>query len=196
MKQIEDDEYFDDMIHQHLYTLYHPLANIDQKMIRDPRDKLCPRKSIRILTYNIFLRPPLLKNNLDDYKDERFEDFLKLIYNYDIICLQEMFALFNSRMHELIYQAGLQGFFYFTNVGYPDMLSKSIADGGLLILSRFPITNYCFIPFRYGVLSDSLAEKGLLYAKIKIQNTFLHLFTTHLQASYLDSSESQFVTQF
>ena len=106
-----------------------------------------------------------------------------------------MFGLLNNRLHELIYQASKQGFFYFTNVDFPGMLGKSIADGGLLILSRFPITNYCFVPFRYGVLSDALAEKGLLYAKIKIQSTYLHLFTAHLQASYIDSSESQFVSR-
>jgi len=183
-------------VSKHLYTLYHPLSNINPDMIRDPRDNLCPRKGIRILTYNIFLRPPIVKNNVSDYKDERLEDFVKLIYDYDIICLQEMFGLLNSRLHELIYLASKQGFFYFVTVNSPGMIGKSIADGGLVILSRFPITHKVFVPFRYGVLSDSLAEKGLLYARIKIKSTILHLFTAHVQASYLDSTESQFEISF
>ena len=48
---------------------------------------------IRLLTYNIFLRPPFIRNNADDYKNERFEDFLEQIDNYDVIALQEMFSL-------------------------------------------------------------------------------------------------------
>jgi len=178
---------------QHLFTYYHPLSNINVNKMRDPRDRLCPRKGVKILTYNIFLRPPPLKNNLSDYKDERLEDFTKIIYQYDIICLQEMFGALNSRVHDLIHIAADQGFFYFIDISQPNMFGKSIADSGLILLSRFPITHHAFVPFRYGVLSDSMAEKGLIYARIKIKNCFLHLFTTHLQASYLDSSESHFV---
>ena len=39
---------------------------------------------IKILTYNIFLRPPPVKNNADDYKNERCKIFLKHIDNFDI----------------------------------------------------------------------------------------------------------------
>lgn len=48
---------------------------------------------IRLLTYNIFLRPPFIRNNADDYKNERFEEFLNHLDNYDVIALQEMFSL-------------------------------------------------------------------------------------------------------
>jgi hypothetical protein len=47
-----------------------------------------------------------------------------------------------------------------------------------------------FLPFRYSVMSDSLCEKGILYAKIQVKNTFLHLATTHFQASYFGSSDN------
>ena len=39
-------------------------------------------------------------------------------------------------------------------------------------------------------MSDSLANKGILYAKIKIGKSYLKIFNTHLQASYFGSSES------
>lgn len=45
------------------------------------------------------------------------------------------------------------------------------------------------MPFSYGVLADSLAEKGILYAQIQVNDQVLHLMTTHLQASYFDSTE-------
>ena len=42
---------------------------------------------IKLLTYNIFLRPPLIKNNADDYKNERTKFFLNEIIDFEIICL-------------------------------------------------------------------------------------------------------------
>lgn len=40
-----------------------------------------------MLTYNLFLRPPLVKNNKDDYKNERTKLFLQSVNEFDIICL-------------------------------------------------------------------------------------------------------------
>jgi hypothetical protein len=48
-------------------------------------------KGVRLLTFNVFLRPPPIKTNLDDYKEERFQEILKIIDDYDIVCFQEMF---------------------------------------------------------------------------------------------------------
>ncbi len=44
---------------------------------------------ISILTLNLFLRPPPIKTNQDDYKNERTKYFCKnILPNYDIIALQ------------------------------------------------------------------------------------------------------------
>lgn len=48
----------------------------------------------------------------------------------------------------------------------PGFFSGYATDGGLTILSRFPIVYSEFDPYPYGVLSDSLSYKGVLYAKI------------------------------
>lgn len=50
-------------------------------------------KGVRLLTFNVFLRPPPIKTNEDDYKEERFQEILKIIDNYDIVCFQEMFQM-------------------------------------------------------------------------------------------------------
>jgi hypothetical protein len=65
-------------------------------------------------------------------------------------------------------------------------------DGGLLVLSRFPIVEKEFRPFRYGVLSDDLSYKGVLYAKIVIAERVLHLFNTHTQATYFEDDVRNF----
>ena len=59
------------------------------------------------------------------------------------------------------------------------MFSGNMTDGGLLILSRFPILESEFVPYEYGVFSDSIANKGVLYAKIMIKEETMHLFNTH-----------------
>lgn len=172
---------------------YHSLCDLNHNEIRpNSNEKILERKNVKLLTLNIFLRPPPIKNNENDWKDERLEDFCKIIHEYDIICLQEMFGAFNSRKQSLIRAATKSGFFFYVDTSSPSFLSKYMVDGGLMILSRFPIVSFSFTQYRYGVIADSLAQKGLLYAKVLIKDSFLHLFTTHLQASYLDSGESHF----
>lgn len=176
---------------QHKCIYYHPLCEINEDAFDSSCTKL-DRKTIKLLTYNIFLRPPPVKNNESDWKDERLEDFCKLIHRFDIICLQEMFGAFNSRKQSLIKEATRNGFFFYVDTSSPSFLSKYLVDGGLVILSRFPIVSHAFCPYRYGVIADSLSQKGVLFAKILIKKSFLFLFSTHTQASYFDSGESHF----
>jgi len=192
---IEEDSFY---CRPYNITFYHPLCDLELDEIKnDSRDRLLSRKDseIRVLTYNIFLRS-LVKNNENDWKDERLEDFITLIHNYDIICLQEMFGILNNRKQTLIRAATMAGFFFYVDTSSPSFLSRYVADGGLVILSRFPIVTHSFNVFRFGVVSDSLAQKGLLYAKISIKNSYLHIFTAHTQASYFDIGESNFIASF
>lgn len=62
-------------------------------------------ESIRLLTLNVFLRPPPIKTNDDDYKEERFQEILKIIDNYDIVCFQEMFQTATFRPERIIQAA-------------------------------------------------------------------------------------------
>jgi endonuclease/exonuclease/phosphatase family metal-dependent hydrolase len=164
---------------------FHPLMDLDYKHFQD--EKMLPRKVIKLLTYNIFLRPPPVKNNENDWKDERLADFIKLLDCFDILCLQEIFGTFNNRKQELIKYANKSGLFFFCDSPSPSFFSKCLVDGGLLTMSRFPIIESEFRAFNYSVLSDSLANKGILYTKIKIGESYLTLFNTHLQASYFGS---------
>lgn len=56
----------------------------------------------KLLTYNIFLRPPLIRNNKNDYKNERLSEFYQVMNRFDIICLQEVFGFMNNRKEQLI----------------------------------------------------------------------------------------------
>jgi hypothetical protein len=123
------DEYL-----SHFEMYFHPLMELNTNHLQE--EKILTRKTIKVLTYNIFLRPPPVKNNENDWKDERMADFTKLFDNFDIVCLQEMFGTFNNRKQELIKYANKSGLFFYCESPSPSFFSKFLIDGGLIILSR------------------------------------------------------------
>lgn len=169
--------------------LYHPLFQINPNKIYP--DQIIQRSGIKILTYNFFLRPPPIKNNKDDYKDERVQDFKDKFKDFDIICFQEMFDSFHIRKQQMIQYAAESGLFYHCESSLPSFLSKYLVDGGLLIVSRFPIVETQFEEFPYGLFGDSIFGKGILYAKIKVNDSIIALFTTHFQSSSFKMSDSR-----
>lgn len=147
-------------------------------------------KNIRLLTLNLFLRPPLVKNNQSDHKDARAKYFCQnIIDNYDVICLQEVFSTMNSRRSQIISSAASKGFLYSTHAPAPGFFRPQVIDGGLLILSRFPIEESDFLGFGNGLFPDLMSYKGILHAKIQIGSKSLHSFTIHSQATYPSSSQ-------
>ncbi|EGC29213.1 hypothetical protein DICPUDRAFT_159232 [Dictyostelium purpureum] len=220
---------------------------------------------IKLLTYNVFIRPPGIRNNYDDYKDERIECMISenltphvlnknttspqgipneiysidrnsfpyipyfspwkypkytqqksktpleqqslhnnskdfkpinsksILGQYDIICFQELFSAFSYRQRRFIEKAKQQGFKYYSASPLPAYLKSTfLVDGGLVVLSKYPIVATDYFLYEQGVDSDMLASKGVLYTKIKVvpngldsdDDNFIHLFTTHMQASY------------
>ncbi|KAN0008944.1 hypothetical protein ACTFIU_010226 [Dictyostelium citrinum] len=242
-------------------------------------------KTIKLLTYNVFIRPPGIKNNENDWKDERIECLIadslsphvnynkgsksaqgipntvysvdktsfpyipyfspwkypvygklmevtgmnkkaksppspsplkqqnlhnnssdyqtiapskSILAQYDIICLQELFSAFSYRQRRFIEKAEKQGFqYYATSPSPPYLRSTFLVDGGLTVISKYPIVVSDYFLYEQGVDSDMLSSKGVLYTKIKVVPTgssnddenFIHLFTTHMQASYAPKSD-------
>lgn len=147
-----------------------------------------PLETVQVLCINMFLRPPFIHNNAGDLKDLRTEYFCEnILPKYDILCLQEVFGTFNSRKRRIIEAGEAVGLKYCAESPAPNFWRGQLIDGGLLILSRFPITSWEFRSFGYSTFPDSLADKGVLYAQLNIRTHPLHLFTTHTQAVYLTS---------
>lgn len=172
-------------------TLYfHKLEDINLE--KSGQDKDCNieiiDRDIKLLTYNLFLRP-VVSTNGNDYKNERLVDFIEELKNFDIIALQEVFGSINSRKTSLIYEAAKRGFYFYAEGSDPEFTSSCVMDGGIMILSRLCLDKIEFYQYSYGVYIDSIVNKGLLYTKVRIKDTYLHLFNTHLQASYYGGSD-------
>lgn len=143
------------------------------------------------MTYNLYLRPPFVNSNGNDYKNERLNEFLNYIDNYDVLALQEVFALGNSRQNRLIKYAQKRGFFY-SNSFPPPLFSRKFIDAGLVILSKYPIIETKAHIYKSGNQIDFYAAKQVLYCKLRIdEGNYLNIFTTHMQASYLDNTPEQ-----
>jgi len=182
------------------FLLYFGLLSFIRKSSRNSRDhlgvtfggKFESPYNVRVLTYNIFLRPPLIKNNEDDFKNERLAEFLRTeIDRFDIVCLQEMFNLANYRQQLLLQIAREKGFPYYAKSVNPSWFSGKFIDAGLVILSRYPIWETDGMIYRSGNQIDGWAAKQVIYAKVQVTpNYFVHVFTTHMQASYYDNHQS------
>lgn len=160
---------------------------------------------VRILTYNIFMRPPLVHNNANDYKNERLEEFLKVMDQFDVVALQEMFSSYNTRVKKLFARARALGFVHQVKCVSPGSFSRFVADGGVVILSKFPIVETDAHIFKDCTHPDALAAKQVIYAKILVkkgtaagspssaasEDLHLHFFTTHLQSSHFSATPQQ-----
>ncbi|KAJ3047713.1 Sphingomyelin phosphodiesterase 2, neutral membrane (Neutral sphingomyelinase) [Rhizophlyctis rosea] len=140
---------------------------------------------VRILTLNTFLRPPLIQAPGGDFKEARLSYIItNLLKNYDLIAFQECFGAFTSRRNTLLKAATEKGFTHHSTCPIPPVYQGRV-DGGVVVLSRYPIQTTKWFPYPRGVHSDFLADKGLLYTHLQpTPLTNIHIFTTHLQASY------------
>jgi endonuclease/exonuclease/phosphatase family metal-dependent hydrolase len=145
--------------------------------------------SIKVLSYNFFCRPPPINTNGNDYKNERLNDFVELMPDFDIICFQEVFTTLNDRKHKMIREGAKAGLKYYLSAQAPSFFSGYLSDSGLLILSRYEIVENDRYDYYLNISGDAASKKGILYAKIKINDKYLFLFNTHLQSSYFDESQ-------
>ena len=177
---------------------YYSMDNDDENEIKENNinsknnlnEELSYRNSVRLLSYNFFLRPPPVNNNGSDYKNERLKDFIEFLPEFDIICFQEIFTTLTDRKHQMIREAAKSGFKYHVSSKPPSFLSEYITDAGLLILSRYEIVECDYYDYYLNISGDAPSNKGIIYAKIKINNRYLFLFNTHLQSTYFDESQS------
>jgi hypothetical protein len=140
---------------------------------------------VRVLTYNIFMRPPPIHSFESDYKEDRIKLICKQFFqNYDVIAFQECFSFGSTRIDKIKGKAKENGLVYFSNSKKKHSWNIGI-DGGLCLLSRFPVLNKKLYYFKNGCHSDAYSEKGVLFNEIEMPNgNHLFLFTSHTQASY------------
>ncbi|EAY09066.1 Endonuclease/Exonuclease/phosphatase family protein [Trichomonas vaginalis G3] len=155
------------------------------KQIADGRQADFQTKKLKILDFNAFWRPQLLHLFKEEYMRDRSKILLERISEYDVVCLQEGFQFGSDISKNFIEAANALGFKYVLTSKLPPLLNHQVIDSGLVIISKFPILESDCVRYTAGCGFDAFAAKGALYAKIQLdEKNHVHLFSTHLQASY------------
>jgi len=140
------------------------------------------KRRINIISYNT--------NNMPNFNKD-ITPLFDLIINNDIIFLQEMFSNFYDRNKYIrLKEFCTKNKYNIVTSNAIKLFSKSWLDGGLMIITKYPILSYGFT----NVISnniDILSDKGILYCETIINNKSLLLFTTHLQTNYISDKISE-----
>jgi hypothetical protein len=97
-----------------------------------------------------------------DFKHERIADFLPQMNHYDVIAFQDMCLTGNVNVTPLLEHARRLGFEFISSPPLP-WFTLPVFDGGLLVLSRFPIVETEFVRFDDAAYADRFRDKGIRY---------------------------------
>ncbi|KAI9183365.1 hypothetical protein H9P43_004282 [Blastocladiella emersonii ATCC 22665] len=142
-----------------------------------------PPYSIRLLSYNMFLRPLMVVDAAtfmsNDYKETRTDMFCAAEFeHYDVMCLQEVY---DPSLRDSLKSAARRWDFHYCAEG---PTSGVALNSGILILSRFPILEPHVQAFHHGTGLDQLSAKGFVTCKLLMpRGGTLNLVVAHLQAN-------------
>ncbi|WP_119394288.1 sphingomyelin phosphodiesterase [Salinibius halmophilus] len=139
-------------------------------------------EGLSVMTYNIWALP-LVASHIDD----RLDLLPQYMKGYDVVMLQEVFApgrdaFLAELAREYPYQTRML-----------DNNSVNIFDGGVTIVSRYPIVNQAQLVFPDCSGTDCFADKGINYAEVVKNGESYHLFATH--AASFDTDEARRLRQ-
>lgn len=134
-------------------------------------------QGLTVLTQNMaFLPPPLAYPGHNETQSFNALVAMLQAWQPDVVALQEMFI--ESRRSQL--RQALQNLYPYSVDG-PDEIWDVGEDGGLMILSRYPIIATEQTVFRACTAEDCLSNKGVLWAHIQAPFGYYDIFNTHTQ---------------
>lgn len=128
---------------------------------------------LNVLAYNVWaLLPGLVSKDVS----ERLTEISKQLAGFDVIVFSELFE--NSRRADFLDRIRAE-YPYQTRV--VDR-SGAIEDGGVLIVSRWPIEYEAQMTYSSCDADDCMAAKGVMYARVNKGGQKYHVFGSHTQA--------------
>ena len=162
----------------------------DYYYVIQPKDEVVTRglnNNFKVLAYNVWaLLPGIVSRSVG----ERLNLLKNKLNGYDAIVFSE---LFDNGSRETFLNAIRTEYPYQTSV--VDR-SGSIEDGGVLIVSRYPIDSESQIVYSACNGEDCISAKGVIYAEINKGGNPYHIFGSHTQAWTKEASQATRVNQF
>jgi len=162
----------------------------DYYYVIHPKEETVTRganNNFNVLAYNVWALLPGLVSKSVSARLNLLKDKLN---GYDAIVFSELFD--NSRRSTFL-NALKAEYPYQTSV--VDR-SGSIEDGGVLIVSRYPIESESHIAFNDCDAEDCMSAKGVKYAKINKGGNPYHVFGSHTQAWNAEKNQATRLSQF
>ncbi|MBD3276462.1 MAG: hypothetical protein GF372_14190 [Candidatus Marinimicrobia bacterium] len=134
---------------------------------------------LNVISYNVFLRPRLVSRS--DYAVERAREIGRWLAESgaDVVALQE--AWHGPAVHALIEQTSDEFPYYVGD--QPGRFGFKLVSGGMLLLSKWPITSVRSMTYNDCYGFDCRAAKGAMDAVIQLNDSSrIHVVTTHLDA--------------
>jgi endonuclease/exonuclease/phosphatase family metal-dependent hydrolase len=165
-----------------LFIILKLLSLAKTKVVKTSNFINIPFNNPKIITYNL--------NNLPLFNKEtkNLPELMNHLSQFDIIAIQESYYdLFNSTDKEHLIKKLVESGFNILTQGSPSFFSLQWQDGGLLIATKFKITDYKMIPYYSKASIDALSQKGILFCKlVDSKGDVINLINTHAQAGYVN----------
>ncbi|ACM11198.1 MULTISPECIES: sphingomyelinase C [Bacillus cereus group] len=145
---------------------------------------------LKVMTHNVYMLSTNLYPNWGQSQRADLIGAADYIKNQDVVILNEVFdnsasdRLLGNLKKEYPNQTAVLGR---SNGNEWDKTlgsysSSTPEDGGVAIVSKWPIVEKVQYVFANGCGPDNLSNKGFVYTKIKKNDRFVHVIGTHLQA--------------
>jgi endonuclease/exonuclease/phosphatase family metal-dependent hydrolase len=136
--------------------------------------------SLKVLTYNIQMLPRIDVPFIPNYQLARASLIPTVVSGYDVIVFEEAFG---DREREVILYGLAAEYPYHTRLlGKEHGVEQIGQEGGVVIVSKWPIEREFQAFFRVCAEFDCLAQKGVMYARLNVSGKPVHIFGTHAQA--------------
>lgn len=120
------------------------------------------------------LSPPCPSLSTPHSSSPSLSSLLPSLLGADIVCAQEVFSSLYTRKWRRELAAlssapdGTPAYPYVSWCRLPSLCRGHLLDAGLCVLSRFPIEQARFVPFRHNLGIMRLADKGFLHVTIRV----------------------------
>lgn len=143
--------------------LYYTLSNNTEA------EPLADNNSLKVLAYNVFALPVIASDI-----SKRLNELPEYLQGYDAILLQELFSADSPKL----LRALSEEYPYQTKI-LKNESGINIHNGGVAIVSRYPIAQTGYFVYPNCTGTDCFADKGFVYAEMIKDNQAYHLISTH-----------------
>lgn len=147
-------------------------------------ETLASANALKVLSYNIYALP-LVASDIE----ARLQELPTHLRGYDVILLQEAFSANSPAM----LRALLSEYPYQTTILRKPLDGVNVYNGGVAIVSRYPIGRTEQVVFPDCTGTDCFADKGFVYAEVIKQGRAYQVLATH--AASFDSDEARQMRQ-